>query len=186
MQRLGPKSVRTRPIQKKNSTGTSLDSLDSPRKKNKSIAYKTYIQFCSQTFDFKDQNSSFDQKITRFDYLKELTHLLKEPSNIVNIFTPNLEEVFNMIGKNLFRPLPTVIKSGPTEDTMCMDVENSDPSWPHLIPVYEFFYRLITNDNFDIQNLKKCITFSFIQQVFSSPTKKIVFRIIRLRRSCRT
>lgn len=37
-----------------------------------------------------------------------------------------------------------------------------DPEWPHLQPVYEFFYQLILNDAADVKSLKVFITHQFI------------------------
>lgn len=40
----------------------------------------------------------------------------------------------------------------------------SDPSWPHLQPVYELFLQLIVNDAADVRSLKTYISHRFIQE----------------------
>jgi hypothetical protein len=52
-----------------------------------------------------------------------------------------------MIEKNLFRPLPNV-KKGTLgfSETGIEQEEDSDPAWPHLIGIYEFFLQLIIHD----------------------------------------
>ena len=59
---------------------------------------------------------------------------------MTNLVMPNLEQVMNMVKRNIFRPLPVVKKQGLTGETGIEDEEVIlDPSWPHLQPVYEFF-----------------------------------------------
>jgi len=61
--------------------------------------------------------------------------------------------------------LPVVKKAGPSEDMAGMEEEPlSDPSWPHLQPVYEFFLQLIVNDAADVRSLKAYISHKFIQE----------------------
>ncbi len=52
---------------------------------------------------------------------------------MANLVIPNLEQVVNMIKKNIFRPLPIVKKQGLAGETGGEDEEVLiDPSWPHL------------------------------------------------------
>jgi len=70
-----------------------------------------------------------------------------------------------MIQSQIFRPLPVVKKAGPSEDMAGLEEESiSDPSWPHLQPVYEFFLQLIVNDAADVRSLKAYISHKFIQE----------------------
>ena len=97
------------------------------------------IQFCSQTFDFNDEEKMIAEKNERLKYISELSDILTNQHHVINLVIPNLDRVMEMIQKNVFRPLPVVKKSGPNE----MGIEEEeiivDPSWPHLQPVYEFF-----------------------------------------------
>ena len=47
---------------------------------------------------------------------------------------PNLDEVMQMIEKNIFRPLPSVKKNNLNfaETGMDADTEEMDPTWPHI------------------------------------------------------
>lgn len=50
-----------------------------------------------------------------------------------NLVMPNLEQVMNMVKRNIFRPLPIVKKQGLAGETGIEDEEILvDPSWPHL------------------------------------------------------
>jgi serine/threonine-protein phosphatase 2A regulatory subunit B' len=77
---------------------------------------------------------------------------------------PHLEQVMDMIQKNIFRPLPVVKKTGVAGEVGMDEEEIIDPSWPHLQPVYEFFLQLIVNDAADVRSLKGFITHKFIQE----------------------
>jgi len=78
---------------------------------------------------------------------------------------PNIQQFFDMILKNIFRPLP-VIKKTNVPGELGMEEEDVivDPSWPHLQPIYELFYQLILNDICDVKSLKIFITHGFIKE----------------------
>ncbi len=123
------------------------------------------VQFCSQPFDFNDEATSVNEKNERLKYFSELSDILTNQHNVINLVIPNLEKVMEMIQKNIFRPLPVVKKKG-LDGEMGMDDEEVvvDPSWPHLQPVYEFFLQLIVNDAADVKSLKHYVTNRFIQE----------------------
>lgn len=52
---------------------------------------------------------------------------------------PNLDEVMQMIERNLFRPLPNIKKSLAFSETGVEAEDEVDPAWPHLQGIYEFF-----------------------------------------------
>ena len=123
------------------------------------------MQFCSQIFDFNDEDNSISQKTERLRYLSELSDVLANQHNVINLVIPNLGKVMDMIQKNIFRPLPVVKKRGMDEDMGMNDEEIVvDPSWPHLQPVYEFFLQLIVNDAADVKSLKTYVNSRFIQE----------------------
>ena len=123
------------------------------------------MQFCSQGFDFNDEDGKIAEKAERLKYLGELSDILTNQHNVINLVIPNLELVMEMIQINVFRPLP-VVKKGNANAEMGLEEEEIpvDPSWNHLQPVYEFFLQLIVNDAADVRSLKNFITNKFIQE----------------------
>jgi len=73
---------------------------------------------------------------------------------------PNLDEVMQMIEKNIFRPLPSVKKNNLNfaETGMDADTEEMDPTWPHIQGVYEFFLQLVISENVEVRSLKVYVT----------------------------
>jgi len=92
--------------------------------------------------------------------------MLADQHMVVNAIIPHLDKLFEMIMKNIFRPLPVLKKqnqlpeAGVEEEDIIID-----PSWPHLQPIYELFYQLILNDACDVKSLKGFVTHGFIQEV---------------------
>jgi serine/threonine-protein phosphatase 2A regulatory subunit B' len=123
------------------------------------------LQNCSQVLDFNDESRFSQEKAERLKILNELQEIIGSPSQMNNLIIPNLEAVINMIKRNIFRPLPIVKKQGLAGETGMDDEEVIvDPSWPHLLPVYEFFLQLIINEAVDMKSLRSCITHKFIQE----------------------
>jgi serine/threonine-protein phosphatase 2A regulatory subunit B' len=122
------------------------------------------VQFCSQVFDFNDESKMVADKNERLKYMGDLSDLLMVQSNVINLVMPHLDQVMEMIQKNIFRPLPVVKKTGVAGEMGIDEEEIIDPSWPHLQPVYEFFLQLIVNDAADVKSLKGFITHKFIQE----------------------
>lgn len=64
-----------------------------------------------------------------------------------------------MIEKNIFRPLPNIKKSGlGFAETGIDQEEETDPAWPHLQGVYEFFLQLVINESVEVRSLKVYVT----------------------------
>ena len=105
------------------------------------------------------------EKNERLKYIAELSDYLTNQHHVLNLVIPNLDNVMEMIQKNIFRPLPVVKKNATGMDVGIEEEEIViDPSWPHLQPVYEFFLQLIVNDAADVKSLKTFITHKFIQE----------------------
>jgi serine/threonine-protein phosphatase 2A regulatory subunit B' len=51
---------------------------------------------------------------------------------VATLIIPNLDEVMQMIEKNIFRPLPNVKKSLQFSETGIEQEDEVDPAWPHL------------------------------------------------------
>lgn len=84
---------------------------------------------------------------------------MQEQKSVVQIIIPHLDEVMQMIEKNIFRPLPNVKKSNLAfSETGVEQEEEVDPSWPHLQGIYEFFLQLIINEAADVKSLKVYVT----------------------------
>ena len=91
--------------------------------------------------------------------------LLSNQKSVVSLIIPHLDEVMQMIEKNIFRPLPNVKKSNLAfSETGIEQEEEVDPSWPHLQGIYEFFLSLIINEAADVKSLKVYVTPQFVQE----------------------
>lgn len=58
--------------------------------------------------------------------------MLGDQRNVATLIIPNLDEVMQMIEKNIFRPLPNVKKSLQFSETGVEQEDEVDPAWPHL------------------------------------------------------
>ena len=84
---------------------------------------------------------------------------------MVSVIIPNLDEVMQMIEKNIFRPLPNVKKSNLNfAETGIDQEEEMDPAWPHLQGIYEFFLQLVINESVEVRSLKVYVTPQFVQE----------------------
>lgn len=83
----------------------------------------------------------------------------------MSVIIPNLDEVMQMIEKNIFRPLPNVKKSNLNfAETGIDQEEEMDPAWPHLQGIYEFFLQLVINESVEVRQLKVYVTPQFVQE----------------------
>ena len=72
--------------------------------------------------------------------------MLSDQKNVASLIIPNLDEVMQMIEKNIFRPLPNINKKNLAfSETGIEQDEEIDPAWPHLQGIYEFFLQLVIN-----------------------------------------
>ncbi len=91
--------------------------------------------------------------------------MLQDQRNVATLIIPNLDEVIQMIERNIFRPLPNVKKSNlGFSETGVEQEEEVDPAWPHVQGVYEFFLQLVVNDAVDVKSLKVYVTPQFVQE----------------------
>ena len=91
--------------------------------------------------------------------------MLSDQKNVATLIIPNLDEVMQMIEKNIFRPLPNVNKKNLAFSETGMDQEEEvDPAWPHLQGIYEFFLQLVINEAVDVRSLKVYVTPQFVQE----------------------
>jgi len=91
--------------------------------------------------------------------IQDLQMLLQDQKNVSSYILPNLDEVMDMIEKNIFRPLPNVKKSNlGFAETGIEQEEDMDPAWPHLQGIYEFFLQLVINEAVEVRSLKVYVT----------------------------
>lgn len=59
--------------------------------------------------------------------------MLIDQKSVTMLIIPNLDEVMQMIEKNIFRPLPNVKKSNlGFSETGIEQEDEIDPAWPHI------------------------------------------------------
>jgi serine/threonine-protein phosphatase 2A regulatory subunit B' len=94
-----------------------------------------------------------------------LQQMLGDQKNVASLIIPNLDEVMQMIEKNIFRPLPNINKKNLAfSETGVEQDEEVDPAWPHLQGIYEFFLQLVINEAVDVKSLKVYVTPQFVQE----------------------
>lgn len=91
--------------------------------------------------------------------------MLQDQKSVSSLIIPNLDEVMQMIEKNIFRPLPNVKKNALGYAETGVDAEEEmDPTWPHLQGIYEFFLQLVINESVEVRALKQYVTPQFVQE----------------------
>jgi len=91
--------------------------------------------------------------------------MLSDQKNVATLIIPNLDEVIQMIEKNIFRPLPNVKKTNlGFSETGIEQEDEVDPAWPHIQGIYEFFLQLVINEAVDVKSLKVYVTPQFVQE----------------------
>lgn len=91
--------------------------------------------------------------------------MLGDQKNVATLIVPNLDEVMQMIEKNIFRPLPNLKKTNLGFSDAGVEQEDEiDPAWPHLQGIYEFFLNLVINEAVDVKALKLYVTPQFVQE----------------------
>ena len=102
--------------------------------KNMKELFLKKLQICMKIYDYNDETKDVKGKSERINAISELQSLLQEQRSVVQLIIPNLDEVMQMIEKNIFRPLPNVKKGAGLSfsETGIEQEEEVDPSWPHL------------------------------------------------------
>jgi len=85
--------------------------------------------------------------------------MMNEQKFVTSLIIPNLDDVMQMIERNIFRPLPNIQKKNlGFSETGIEQEEEVDPVWPHIQGVYELFLQLVVNEAVDVKSLKVYIT----------------------------
>ena len=58
------------------------------------------------TYDYADEAKDAKLKAERLSAINDLIQLLNNQRTVTQLFIPNIENVMDMIKKNIFRPLP--------------------------------------------------------------------------------
>lgn len=125
------------------------------------------IRLCQLMFDWTNDGGSNTVQDAQAKEAKRqcLLDLIEYIGKAKAVFTEEiLIEIINMLSINLFRALPphaTSVGGGEGEE----EEPVSEPSWPHLQIVYEFFLRFIVSADVDIKTLKKFITPPFVLKI---------------------
>jgi serine/threonine-protein phosphatase 2A regulatory subunit B' len=91
--------------------------------------------------------------------------MMNEQKYVTSLIIPNLDEVMQMIERNIFRPLPNIQKKNlGFSETGIEQEDEVDPVWPHIQGVYELFLQLVVNEAVDVKSLKVYITPQFVQE----------------------
>lgn len=86
-----------------------------------------------KTYDYKDETKDVRGKTERLNAINELQQMLSDQKNVATLIIPNLDEVMQMIEKNIFRPLPNVKKTNlGFSETGIEQEDEVDPAWPHI------------------------------------------------------
>jgi serine/threonine-protein phosphatase 2A regulatory subunit B' len=116
-----------------------------------------------KTYDYKDETKDVRGKTERLNAINELQQMLSDQKNVATLIIPNLDEVMQMIEKNIFRPLPNVKKTNlGFSETGIEQEDEVDPAWPHIQGIYEFFLQLVINEAVDVKSLKVYVTPQFV------------------------
>lgn len=91
--------------------------------------------------------------------------MMNEQKYVTSLIIPNLDDVMQMIERNIFRPLPNIQKKNlGFSETGIEQEEEVDPVWPHIQGVYELFLQLVVNEAVEVKSLKVYITPQFVQE----------------------
>jgi len=118
-----------------------------------------------KSYDYKDETKDVKGKTERLNAINELQQMLSDQKNVATLIIPHLDDVMQMIERNIFRPLPNVKKSNlGFSETGIEQEEDMDPAWPHLQGIYEFFLQLVINEAVEVRALKVYVTPQFVQE----------------------
>ena len=126
------------------------------------------INLAKVTYDYSDETKDQKQKQERLSAINELITMLGDQRMVINLFIPNIENVMDMIKKNIFRPLPCTNRSNlnlaVSETGVEEEEQEPDPSWVHIRGIYEIFLQLIINEACDVKTFKPFVTSNFVAE----------------------
>ena len=120
------------------------------------------------TYDYADEAKDAKPKADRLNAINDLIQLLSDQRMVTQLFIPNIENVMDMIKKNIFRPLPNTNGGNLAETKTGVEEEEQqqeqDHSWAHIRGIYEIFLNLVINEACDCITLKQFVTSNFISE----------------------
>ena len=118
------------------------------------------------TYDYADEAKDAKPKADRLNAINDLIQLLSDQRMVTQLFIPNIENVMDMIKKNIFRPLPNTNGGNlaVTETGVEEEQQEQDHSWAHIRGIYEIFLNLVINEACDCITLKQFVTSNFISE----------------------
>ena len=126
------------------------------------------INLAKVTFDYSDEMKDQKPKAERLNAINDLLQMLSDQRLVTQFFIPNIENVMDMIKKNIFRPLPNTnrnnIALGVSETGVEEEEQEPDHSWVHIRGIYDLFLQLVINEACDVRTLKQFITSNFISE----------------------
>ena len=126
------------------------------------------INLAKVTYDYSDETKDQKQKQERLSAINELVGMLSDQRMVTNLFIPNIDNVMDMIKKNIFRPLPCTNRSNlnlaVSETGVEEEEQEPEPSWIHIRGIYEIFLQLIINEACDVKTFKPFVTTNFIAE----------------------
>lgn len=147
-------------VQKPRLTGEKQTSKDLFLKK---------LQTCSVTLDYYDENKDLKGKSERLEAIQDLKDWISDSKFVSSMILSNLENVFEVIQKNLFRPLVSLKKSteklGLSETGVEDEDSSTDLAWPYMQGIYEVLLKIVVSELVDVKNLKNFITPLFIHNL---------------------
>ena len=159
--RTQPSKVVSKPGQQQSAQGNRKDQVSKTQNSKEALIKKLHL--CMRNFDYKDESKDIKAKTDRLNAIAELQMMLQDQKNVAGLIIPNLDEVMQMIEKNIFRPLPNVKKNNlGFAETGIDQEEEMDPAWPHLQGIYEFFLQLVINESVEVRSLKVYVTPQFV------------------------
>ena len=94
--------------------------------------------------------------------------MLNDQRMVTSLFIQNIDNVMDMIKKNIFRPLPNANRNnvalGVSETGIEEEEQEPDHSWTHIKGIYDIFLQLIINEACDVKTFKPFITSNFISE----------------------
>lgn len=132
--------------------------------------FKRILERANKIYNYEDESKDSSNKNKKLKYLHKFLERIVESDRqfIDHILRPKIEQIIEMIEKNLFRPLPN--KKGTDLDITEGNAEIeevSDKSWPTLEVIYEILLHIVKHPAIPESILKYFITEGFIQNLLN-------------------
>jgi len=122
------------------------------------------LAMCCVLFDFTDPTKDVKEKEIKRQTLLELVDYVTSATG--KFPEPVVQEVINMVSKNLFRAPNPAPRENKAIESFDLEEEEPvmDPAWPHLQIVFELFLRFVQSPETDAKMAKRYVDQSFHSQ----------------------